>query len=93
MSEKSKVYFHKTGTQFRVTPKVHLDLHETLPVGTYNINYDDCAGVYYLEIIEDFHLSGKMYGNVSKRSKRIIQTFLDRHRSTGVLLVGGEGTS
>lgn len=89
---KNKFYFHKNGNQFRVTPKVNLDLHETLPAGTYNVNYDECSSQYYLETINDFQLKGKIYGNVVRSSSRILNTFLDRDRSTGVLLAGEKGS-
>ena len=92
MEDNSKFYFHKSGNQFRVTPKVNLDLHEILPVGTYAVNYDKCSSQYYLETINDFQLKGKVYGNVVRSSSRILNTFLDRHRSTGVLLVGEKGS-
>ena len=88
----SKFYFLKSGNQFRVTPKTNLDLHETLPVGTYCVNYEECSSTYYLETINDFQLKGKIYGNVVKTSSRILNTFLDRPRSTGVLLVGEKGS-
>jgi len=91
-SNTSKFYFSKSGNQFRVTPKVNLDLHERLPVGTYNINYDDHSAQYYLETINSFELKGKIYGNVTRSSSQILNTFLDRHRSTGVLLVGEKGS-
>lgn len=89
---KGKIYFHKSGNQFRITPKVELDLREKLPAGTYNINFDDQRNEYYLETILDFELKGKIYGDVEKSSSRILNTFLDRHRSTGVLLVGEKGS-
>mmetsp|Transcript_10799 Transcript_10799/g.17440 ORF Transcript_10799/g.17440 Transcript_10799/m.17440 type:complete len:398 (+) Transcript_10799:120-1313(+) len=90
--DNAKFYFHKNGNQFRVTPKVNLDLHEVLPVGTYNVNYDERSSQFYLESINDFQLKGKIYGNVVKSSSRILNTFLDRDRSTGVLLVGEKGS-
>jgi len=91
-AESSKVYFHKSGNQFRVKPKVSLNLHERLPVGTYSVNFDECSSQYYLETIDDFQLKGKIYGNVIRSSSRILNTFLDRQRSTGVLLVGEKGS-
>lgn len=92
MEASSKVYFHKRGTTFRIAPKANLNLHERLPVGTYNIDYDACSSQFYLETIEDFELSGKIYGDVVRSSSRILNTFLDRRRSTGVLLVGEKGS-
>lgn len=92
MQEEGKVYYHKNGNQFRITPKVTLDLHEKLPVGTYNVGFDELRSEYYLESINDFELKGKIYGDVNKSSSRILNTFLDRHKSTGVLLVGDKGS-
>ena len=90
--EESKIYFHKSGNSYRITPKVSLDLHEELPVGTYTVKFDDMRSEYYLETINDFELKGKIYGNVEKSSSRILNTFLDRPRSTGILLVGDKGS-
>jgi hypothetical protein len=69
-------------------PKSNLDVHDKLPPGTYSVNYSNCRSAYFLEIIDDFVLNGKIYGDVHKTSDRIISTFLERPRSTGVLLVG-----
>ena len=89
---KSKLYYRKGGNQFRITPRVHLELYEKLPPGTYNVNYDRCQSQYYLETMDDFQLKGKIYGDIAKTSDRILRTFLDRPRSTGVLLVGEKGS-
>mmetsp|Transcript_42580 Transcript_42580/g.72634 ORF Transcript_42580/g.72634 Transcript_42580/m.72634 type:complete len:417 (-) Transcript_42580:86-1336(-) len=91
-SDNNKFCFSKCGNKYRVTPKVTLDLHERLPVGTYNVNYDEERRQYYLETINSFELKGKIYGDVVRSSSRIMNTFLDRHRSTGVLLVGEKGS-
>jgi len=88
----SKFFFNKVGNQFFITPKVKLDLHESLPIGTYCINYHPCRKEYFLETIDDFQLKGKIYGDVLKNSDRILNTFLDRPKSTGVLLVGEKGS-
>lgn len=92
MDDNGKLYFHRSGNQFRVSPKVNLDLHKRLPVGTFSVNYDDERSEYYLETINDFQMEGKIYGNTVKSSTRILNTFLDRQRSTGVLLVGEKGS-
>ena len=89
---KNKVYFNKSGNQFDITAKVNLNLSETLPVGTYSINFDECSGKFYLETMEDFHLKGKLYGDVVKSVSRILNTSLSWPRSTGVLLVGEKGS-
>lgn len=92
MNSEGKYCYQKTGNQFRITPKVSLDLRDKIPPGTYTVNYDNCRSEYYLEIIDDFVLNGKIYGDVAKTSNRILRTFLERPRSTGVLLVGEKGS-
>jgi hypothetical protein len=88
----SKVYFNKVGNQFYITSKAKVDLHESLPIGTYSVNFNQCRGEYFLETINDFQLKGKIYGDVLKNSDRILNTFFDRPKSTGVLLVGEKGS-
>lgn len=87
-----KYYYRKSGSQFRITPKENLDLHEKLPAGTYSVGFDECTSQYFLETINDFELKGKIYGDVAKNSDRIMHSFLERPRSTGVLLVGDKGS-
>jgi len=77
MDSDSKSYYHKSGNAFRVTPKVNLDLHERLPVGTYNVNYDQIGSEYFLETINDFQLKGKIYGKPTFVSKLLtVHSFL-----------------
>lgn len=66
--------------------------HSSLPIGTYSVNYNSCASKYYLEKIDDFKISSKLYGDVTKNADRILNTFLDRENSTGVLLCGQKGS-
>lgn len=87
----SKFYFNKVGNQFYITPKVNLDLHESLPIGTYNVQYDEDRG-FFLNKMNDFQINGKIYGDLIKKSDRILNTFLDRPKSTGTLLVGEKGS-
>jgi len=87
-----KYCYLKKSNEFHVTPKSNLDLYDKLPPGTYTVNYNSCRSEYYLEIIDDFVLKGKIYGDVPKTSDRILRTFMERRRSTGVLLVGEKGS-
>ena len=75
----SKFYYHKSGNRFHVTPKVNLDLHERLPAGTYNLNYDELRSEYYLETINDFQLKGKIYGTNTKLFRALFLLF-DYHK-------------
>ncbi len=85
-------YFLKSGNKFRVSSKEALDLHETLPVGNYTIKHDDLSGQFFLESIDSFEIKGKKYGDLEKNTTRILNTFLDRTASTGVMLTGEKGS-
>lgn len=90
--ENTMSYFLKSGNTYKVSTKDAMDLHERLPVGTYTIGFDKMAGAFYLEQIENFELKGKIYGNATKNAGRILNTFLDRSNSTGVMLTGEKGS-
>ena len=66
-----------------------LNTFNGLPVGTYVVRRDIHG--FYLENEADMKLPSKIYGNVSDRADRIINTFNDRISSTGVILAGEKG--
>lgn len=84
-------YFLKSGNTYRVTTKEAIDLHETLPAGNYVVKMDPHENLY-IEHIESFDSPKKMYGDVQAKTDRIIQTFMNRDKSTGVLLTGEKGS-
>ena len=84
-------YFLKAGNTFKVTDKESLDLHEELPAGNYVVKID-MYGNYFLEIISNFEVTGKLYGNTTRHAARILNTFLDRPAATGVMLAGEKGS-
>ena len=85
-------FFIKKGDRFFVTSRDNMDLHDSLPVGTYSIGVD-FSGEYFLKTIDDFEVHGKIYGDTTKHADRILRTFLDRPgQSTGVLLAGEQGS-
>jgi hypothetical protein len=69
-----------------------MDLHERLPVGNYTVGFDKMAGIFFLEKIDDFNLTGKIYGNPTRYAERILNTFKDRTAATGVMLTGEKGS-
>jgi hypothetical protein len=85
-------YFLKSGDRYNVSTKQALDLHDTLPVGTYTVGFDQMAGQFFIKSIEDFEIKHKIYGDTPKRTERILNTFLDRPSSTGVMLSGEKGS-
>lgn len=84
-------YFLKSGNTFRVSSKEAMDLHDQLPAGNYTIKADQ-MGNLFLEHIESFEIKGKRYGDLDSNCERIINTFMSRSASTGVMLTGEKGS-
>lgn len=84
-------HFFKSGNTFSVAPSHSLDIAETLPPGPYVVKFNEFKG-FYLEIAEPFKLPSKIYGDTFAMSERILNTFRDRARNTGVMLVGEKGS-
>ena len=84
-------YYMKSGNTFRVSSKEAMDLHETLPAGNYVIKEDMFKNLF-LEKIEDFEITTKLYGDTTRHTDRIYSTFMSRDASTGVLLNGDKGS-
>jgi hypothetical protein len=68
-----------------------MDLHEQLPAGNYTIK-EDSMGNLYLEHIDSFEIKGKRYGDLDRNCDRIVNTFMSRAASTGVMLTGEKGS-
>lgn len=86
----SALYLRR-GNSFQVSSDQQFDSHKTLPTACYMIKQDQ-FGNYFFEIIPSFELPGKIYGDTGNQSTRIVNTFLDRPASTGVLLAGEKGS-
>jgi len=84
-------YYMKSGNTFRIATKESMDLHESLPAGNYVVKQDPFEN-FYIEQIEGFDVPTKMYGDTTKNTERIINSFWDREKSTGVMLVGEKGS-
>ncbi len=87
-----KSMFIKRGTSFSPTDDSNLDIHESLPVGTYVIKRAPFDGPLYFDQVPDFTLPSKLYGDTTTHSERILSTFSTRPNSTGVLLAGEKGS-
>ena len=84
-------HYIRNGGNFRVVSDLAMEVHKSLPVGTYTVMFDQIMG-YFLSINDDFKAPKKLYGSTEKNAARIIATFHDRTNSTGVLLVGEKGS-
>ena len=84
-------HFLRNGTAYRISNEVNMDIHSRLPAGNYTIKQDQ-FGNMFLDQIESFNITGKLYGDISSRCNRILSTFRSRQSSTGVLLTGEKGS-
>jgi hypothetical protein len=85
-------YYLKSGNTFRVSSREAMDLHESLPPATYVVKYDDLRSFFYLESIDNFDLAPRSYGDNDANAQRILDTFVKRPKTTGVLLTGEKGS-
>jgi len=85
-------YFIKNGNTFNVADKAAIDLQDHLPVGNYIVKENPMNETLYLEQVESFDSVGKIYGDISHYSGRILNTFAERSVSTGVMLTGVKGS-
>lgn len=82
-------YFLQNGDMFSPTPSKDSVL-ETLPIGNY-IVVETMQGLMFKRT-DPFEAPGRMYGDINDRADRILRTFADRPRATGVLLEGEKGS-
>jgi len=85
-------YFLKEGNIYRVFHNDSIDLEKTLPVGNYVVKFDEFRNEFFLERVDDFEITNKLYGDVQKNANRILNTFGDRPNATGVILSGEKGS-
>ena len=87
-----KTVFLKKGDKYLVTSREGLDMLGRLPTGTYTIDQDPRDNSFFLQHIDPFEITGKIYGETQPQAERILRTFLARKGSTGVLLAGEKGS-
>lgn len=85
-------HYFKTGNVVNVEPSDALEVLDTLPVATYVVKKNEMTNRLFLQTTNDLELPPKVYGDVSTRTNRVITTFHDRSKSTGVLLTGEKGS-
>jgi len=80
----------KKGSTYTIAKDEDLIVESHLPPDIYVVKLS--MGGFYLELADRYTLPKKMYGNTIDHSNRIINTFMDRTKSTGVLLAGEKGS-
>jgi len=76
---------------FWPTPNGAIDIRPDLPVGTYTVGLDPRKG-FFLKLVTNFHMTGKIYGKTPRHAERILNSFHVRPNATGVLLSGEKGS-
>lgn len=84
-------YFLKNGNTYKPASEDAIDLKKSLPAKTLVVKMDP-YGAFFFEEVEGFNRLPKYYGDIEKNAKRIYDTFLDRPRSTGLMLSGEKGS-
>lgn len=83
--------FLRRVNDFSLVDSKALNVHDALPPGNYVIKVTP-ENVMYLARVDSFTHPPKLYGHTMQTAERIIQTYMDRPRGTGVLLSGEKGS-
>lgn len=78
----------KANNELSLAPKVNT--LDKLPKGTYYVRYDQFKG-FYLEMVDDFVLPNKIYGDTSI-IKRWLKGYNNTNKNTGIVLSGIKGS-
>lgn len=65
--------------------------YKNLPTGTYNVNFDKMAGFYLTSRNDLTCVEEKIYGNHSRRVKKVFTSYDASERNLGVILSGNKG--
>lgn len=84
-------FYTREGTAFLPSSALPADIHNILPTGNYIVKCTP-TGQFYLDQVDTFNITGKVYGDTTAKAKRILNTFNDRPNCTGVLLAGEKGS-
>jgi hypothetical protein len=84
--------FYINGNTVRVDANGHTSASEVLPPGHYQVAFDRKDNMFFLTQMPMFTLPSKIYGDSIAFGSKIITTYLDRDKNTGVLLVGNKGS-
>lgn len=85
------VKFYKAGTTVRVFDYDDEQITSNITPAVYSVEQD--MGGYYLRFVSNkFDVPSKVFGSTSSRAEKILKTYDDRTRSTGILLTGDKGS-
>lgn len=85
------VKFYKDGNTVRIFDYDDQQVTDKLVPAVYSID-QDLSGFYLTFVTDRFTIPEKIYGSTKSRAQKILDTYDDRHSSTGVLLTGDKGS-
>jgi hypothetical protein len=89
--QSQETFFARNGDIFSIEQEDTALRHSTLPAGTYLLRFSMEAG-FFLELTDDMTVPKKIYGNLNYTANKILNTFHDRPKTTGVSLSGEKGS-
>lgn len=84
--------FSQRGSSILLRKEENLQLSKTIPAGNYCIKQDPRTEELFLERVSQFPLPEKLYGTTEAYAQRLLRTFQERGKATGVLLNGEKGS-
>ena len=85
------ITFNVSGSHVFLGDVDNKNMYETLPFGTYDVEYDGQNDRFYLTSREAFKQS-KMYGNAHELAKKTWNTYNHTDKSVGSVFVGDKGS-
>lgn len=84
--------YFKSGNTITLQSDDAFQIYDQLPVGVYLLKFNEMQQKYYLETTEELVVPKKIYGKTPKQyTERVIRSFKERDKSTGVLFTGTKG--
>lgn len=83
-------YVESSGT-YTPVQGTNIEPIQSLPVGTYVLKSEMFKG-FFLEKVQDFTVPTRVYGEARERAERILNTYRQRGKNTGVMFSGEKGS-
>ena len=85
-------YYFRQGNQLHVADDRSVDMVKFLPPATYTVGVNPMTKEIYLIEVDNFTLPTALYGTIESDTDRVLNTYVTRPTSTGVMLAGEKGS-
>lgn len=89
---KSKIKFMQNGNTVNVIEFNEDQTKDTLSNKVYMLCYSKDSGFYLTYVKDKFELPSKLYGSATQRTERILKSYHNSDKGTGVLCTGDKGS-